>query len=71
MTCLLGRLNGNGVLLWDGDLHWFRGVVLPTVALEGSSKLVCGQRWNVSQTPVGRTMDATHLHHFARAVRAA
>jgi len=28
---LLGRLDGDGVLLWDGDLHWFGGVVLVTL----------------------------------------
>ena len=39
---LLGRLNGNGVFLWDGDLHGFGGVVLGGVALEGSSKLWSG-----------------------------
>ena len=36
---LLGWFNGYGVLLWDGDLHGFGGVVLGGVALEGSSKL--------------------------------
>jgi len=39
---LLGRLNGNGVFLWDGDLHGFGGVVLGGVALERSSKLWSG-----------------------------
>jgi len=41
-TCLLGWLDGNGVFLWDGDLHWFGGVVL--VTLEGSSELDGSQR---------------------------
>jgi len=41
-THLLWRLDGDGVFLWDGDLHWFGGVVL--VTLEGSSELDNSQR---------------------------
>jgi hypothetical protein len=69
-TYLLGWLDGDGVLLWDGDRHWFGGVVL--VALEGSSELFGRSAVGIvyGQTPVGRrlallssTMDATHLDH--------
>jgi hypothetical protein len=41
LSYLLRRLNGNGVFLWDGDLHGFGGVVLGRVALDGSAKLEC------------------------------
>jgi hypothetical protein len=66
-TYLLGWFDGDGVLLWDGDRHWFGGVVL--VALERSSELLDGQRSELlvarprSVALLSSTMDATHLDH--------
>ena len=54
---LLGRLDGDGVLLWDGDLHWFGGVVL--VTLEGSSELFV---WRVTVS-VRRPSDPGRSHY--------
>jgi hypothetical protein len=57
---LLGRLDGDGVLLWDGDLHWFGGVVL--VTLEGSPELFVWVTVSVRRRP----SDPGRSHYYGR-----